>query len=168
MNPIQGNLVRKETVMRIEIPMVAGLVDVPSFFPELLIANIRVDQPVRMFLKSEGSGFALDETLICDLDAGSEETNFSEILGDRESLSVVQVCGILSYLGSKEGLSLLKIPEGWEEMNLLIGWIDIEKGRRFVLYVEHELEEGKEEELHIHIALPKKKEDREVLVLRLI
>ena len=58
-----------------------------------------------------------------------------------------RVCAVLTYLQSREGAWLLQIPEGKEEVNLILGYLP--EGE--VLYLEHEEEEGKEEEYHLHI-----------------
>jgi hypothetical protein len=55
----------------------------------------------------------------------------------------------LSYLGSEEGFSVLDIPEGKEEVNLVLGYTVTADGREIVLFVEHELEDGVEE-IHLH------------------
>ncbi len=145
-----------------EVPVADGFVNVRAFFINLQ-GSVRVDRPVLEFLNSENGRFVLGEPFVCNLDKGAEETSFGELLREGKCLTVSQVCGILSYLGG-EGWGLLDIPSGQEEVNALIGWILID-GNPCVLYVEHEHEEGKGEEVHLHTAAPGKKEDEPVLVL---
>jgi len=60
------------------------------------------------------------------------------------------VCAVLLYLAT-DGWSLLDIPAGKEETMIVIGYIVI-GDVRMVLYLEHEMEEGRPEEVHIHLA----------------
>ncbi len=65
-----------------------------------------------------------------------------------EYLSAAYGHAVLAFLGSKAGLGLLAIPEGMDEINLIIGYM--RKGQQtFVLYVEHEFEDG-QREIHLH------------------
>ncbi len=145
-----------------EIPVADGFVNTRAFFINLH-GPVKVDLPVLAFLNSENGRFALKEPFVCNLDEGSGGMQFGDLLGERAALTVSQVCGILAHIGGG-GWDLLDITSGQEEVNLLLGWISIDE-RPYVLYVEHEKEEGKGEEVHIHATTPDKKEDDLVLVL---
>ena len=58
------------------------------------------------------------------------------------------VLAVLAYLGG-EGWSLLDIPAGDDEVNLILDYVEIE-GRGYVAFIEHEIEGG-EEEIHLHV-----------------
>jgi hypothetical protein len=65
------------------------------------------------------------------------------------------------YLGrSEDGEVALAIPQGEYEVNLILGYTDCS-----VLFLEHEIEDGKEEEYHFHIRPRKEKWKRAPRVL---
>ena len=54
-----------------------------------------------------------------------------------------EVCVLLVYLGSS-GESILAIPEGAKEMNVVLGHFLVPGGGTRIAYVEHEVEDGVE------------------------
>jgi hypothetical protein len=62
--------------------------------------------------------------------------------------SAVYGHAVLAFLGSEQGKELLAIPKEMDEINLIIGYM-CEDGKVFVLYVEHEFEDGVRE-IHLH------------------
>lgn len=145
-----------------EIPAADGFVNVRAFFINLR-GQIRVDDSVAKFLYGEDGRFVQKEPFACNMSEGLAETAFGDLLGERAALTPSQACAILAHLGGG-GWRLLDIPTGREEVNILLGWI-LAEGELLVLYVEHEQEPGKSEEVHLHAATPGKVEDEPVLVL---
>ena len=62
------------------------------------------------------------------------------------------IFAVLFHLNGEDGQVALQIPEGDDETDVIICYIG-----KDVVYLEHELEDGKEEEWHLHMR-PKKEE----------
>ena len=139
--------------------------DAERLFPRFPEAQVRMDPAFRKFIGSAGFGFALREPLACSVHKAEGGGEFEDLLGSSEELNRDQVCAILSYL-TGDGWSLLEIPAGQEEVNLVVGYVYVD-GNKYVLYVEHEMEEGKKEEIHLHVTEPDDEEGDALLVLQM-
>jgi len=134
------------------LPASSGWVDLGMFFPG---KTVKVDQFFRNLISQIGSKYA-EGDLRCYVfeTAGAGGVNDSAIMEtfalnlntDRPDAN--KICPILAYLGG-EGAGLLQIPEGQEEVNLILGYVYF-MGIWFVLFVEHELEKDVEE-IHLHV-----------------
>jgi hypothetical protein len=123
------------------VPKTAGIVNVSNFFGG---KKIRMDKELGGFFTSKGRKFHTNIDLSGDVlpthKGWSRKTDL---------LSVGDVCALLRYLGL-EGWEFLEIPEGKYEVEIVLGRILIEK-KEFFLRVEHELEPGRKEEVHLHV-----------------
>jgi hypothetical protein len=79
------------------------------------------------------------------------------------NLGGIKICAVLEYLGN-EGSSLLDVPEGEKEVNLILGYTTVD-GVPSVFFVEHEWEQIVEE-FHFHVKpMNKWNDDTTLLVL---
>jgi len=116
--------------------------------------KLKVDQPLRELLLSHG-----EEWEVTDL--GLEIDEAEKGMSDRDISMLFTVCDVeegvasfifatLYHLDNENEQETLKIPEGDDETDVIICYI----GEK-VVYLEHEREDGKEEEWHLHMR-PKK------------
>ncbi|MEI6660259.1 MAG: hypothetical protein WCK91_02455 [bacterium] len=116
--------------------------DLQQFFE----GKLRVDEPLRKLLVGDGSRWDIQglgmkfsqarKGMSCD--SIRDEFVVTEHL-DRDT-----IFGVLGHLSNNQ--NLLPIPEGDDEADLILGYLD-----GMVVYLEHELEKGKPEEWHLHM-----------------
>jgi hypothetical protein len=82
-----------------------------------------------------------------DTDLGLLALNCLQIDSSEEANKLL---ALLRYLAT-EGNFLLNIPKREEEVNFVLGYV---KEEDLVLFIEHEQEDGKEEEYHLHACSP--------------
>ncbi len=107
-------------------------------------ALVKVDERFKEFLKPLGSTYnhtRIDAKLY-QTDGGTNES-IKTIFGIDNDLDPNRLYAVVDHL-SRAGFELLTIPEGEEEVNIIIGYAD-----GVVYYVEHEFEDG-EREIHLH------------------
>ena len=125
-------------------------INVLGFFPDI---TVKVDPEFQKFLDSGHKPTTHDtikgEVFQTNHNSNRDDTIITEFGLGKLAPSVVVICSLLAYLGSDEGFSLLKIPKGEDEVNLILGYTIVE-GVPYVLYIEHEFENGVEE-IHLHI-----------------
>ncbi|MEK9182767.1 MAG: hypothetical protein AAB809_01670 [Patescibacteria group bacterium] len=119
---------------------------------------MKADPTFLGFIGKLGSHYATNE-LSCyafQVEAGETDVAIIRAFGlepdylDAENQVANQVCALLAHLGG-EGAEFLQIPEGQDEINVILGYAVI-FGVRLVLFVEHELKEGGGvEEIHLHV-----------------
>ena len=130
----------------------AGEVNFPAFFPTLQANRVRVDPLARKLITRwlDNGTFKSPSTLKFRIERlrgkpGSHNNwykTFACIPGPS-----TRMCALLQHLGKMLGKKRdpLRIRGKQEEVNLVIGHVN-----GMVIYVEHEKEPGKEEEVHIH------------------
>jgi hypothetical protein len=148
----------------VTIPQAGGA---ERLFPRISEAQVKVSLAFRKFVGGTGFSFALRAPLTCSIYRAEHGGELNYLLSRCPSgnLSREQVCAVLLYLAT-DGWSLLDIPAGKEETMIVIGYIVI-GDVRMVLYLEHEMEEGRPEEVHIHLAGVYEQFLDEVLVLQI-
>jgi hypothetical protein len=129
----------------------SGPVDVEGFFPGKTIV---IDPEFQELLQSVGAQYA-SENLSCRLSqvgAGYADVSIITALNLAKKdagLNWNHICAALSYLGG-DGSSILEIPEGEEEVNVILGYSSGAGGINSVVFVEHEFEH-EVEEFHLHV-----------------
>ena len=131
----------------------AGTVDLAEYF---LGREVAVDRDFEKYVRSTtGSGFKLKSCLACRLSGIIREPRMLGTLGSY-LIDGSEICAILAHLGG-EGISLLNIPKGHAELNIVLGHAEVD-GKDLVFYVEREVEEGVDR-IHLHAEPPEHMED---------
>ena len=114
-------------------------------------AAVVVDGPFRELLEGVGPRYRLEDPAhfevwneYLDLEGRTTYLQPSLMMDD---LNGHMACALLAYL-AKDGKDVLRIPGGYEEINVVLGYKVVD-GRKLMFYVEHELERGREE-YHLH------------------
>lgn len=137
-----------------------------ALFPDFK-GKIRPDKLFLEFMNEGTTKFEIRKPFSCEIREHEDGGKFADLIGPRPLLLTKdKVLAILSYLG-RDGWHYLYIPEGQNEVNVLIGYIEI-AGHSYILYVEHENEDGKTEEIHIHLATSNKSENDIVRVIKVV
>lgn len=129
-----------------------GSVDLKSFFPTGLLTI--VDPEFAKILDFEGTSWSAEERLFFQLFEGRDMSDLDMIAVDTGYVirptyeSRVILFSLLRYLGN-EGMAYLNIPDDKEEVKIILGYGEID-GKWYRLEIEHELEEGKPEQIHLH------------------
>jgi len=132
-----------------EIPASSGSIDFQEFFPGMKVV---VDHAFRGFIKEPGSEYRAPP-LYCNIyqlrsgswvDDGAVERFGGAVLAEARI-----VCSLLKYLGG-EGNALLAIPAGAPDENVILGYVQVTRTLRFVLFVEHQKDSRGVEEIHLH------------------
>jgi len=139
----------------------SGVFDPTLFKLRFKKAKIKVDSGFKEFTKFTG----LSEPFTCNVSKAQENVKFSTLLGAGQPLDAEHLCWILWEV-LFFGYSLLDIPKGEEEVNILLGRVVID-GKALILGIEHEIENG-EEKIHFHAWSPDHKEDDLVLVFQVV
>ena len=148
------------------VPESTGEINLEEFFLKFPRERVKVDSKIREFVHSVASGNETNEPFICNVYRGQKGLKFSDLLGPMgQPLYLNQIWGILDYLGLI-GEALLEIPPSEEEINIALGYVLID-GECKALILEHEKEDGKEEEIHLHLRHPEHAEDDPVLFLEI-
>lgn len=145
-----------------------GEINLEEFFLRIPRDRVKVDPKIREFVHSVASGNEMNKPFTCNVYQDEKGKKFSDLLGPdpmNQLLYLNQIWGILDHLGLI-GEDLLEIPPSEEEINIAIGYVLID-GECKVLILEHEKEDGKEEEIHLHLRDPDHKENDPVLFLEI-
>lgn len=126
-------------VSKFIVPLSSGVVDFIAFFPG---KNVKVDAKFRELIEFT-RGQYVSVPLECEVCNAPGLQAVDDIRFGRSEPSPNQICAILAYLGG-EGSSVLDIPEGEGEINLILAYTT-----NSVIFIEHEFEHGKEE-IHLH------------------
>lgn len=123
--------------------------DVESYFPEIkVVVDARFATYLEVGRRRTFSMPCMKCAIITPSGPNDADVVFQAILEGRYTLSVPLLHALLCYLGSKEGMKVIAIPEDEDEINLILGYV--RHGERdYVYYVEHEFEHG-EREIHLH------------------
>lgn len=137
----------------VTVPAAEGTIDLNAFFPGVKVC---ADPGFKVFIEWTGLRFnTAGRDLKCSLfqaEEGESDSVIEKQMHRRFTADAPFFAAVLKFLGG-EGSDLLAIPEGAEEVNLVLAYVVI-PGGKVVLYVEHELEPGKEEEIHLHARRP--------------
>lgn len=135
-----------------------GKADLDQFFPNF-DGIVKLDDSVRAFLRlGLYPEFEIAKSFPVKVIRHENGGSFKNLLqGWAIMPSRDDVCAVLSYLGTPEGFKLLGIPEGKEEVNILLGFFTYGT-KTLVLHIEHEKENGKFPEITIRGALGSHKE----------
>lgn len=111
--------------------------------------KLKVDQSLRDFLTSENfewevRGLGLD-VLRAEKGVSDDDIACSFAVRNDDNSDVTFIFACLAHLDSTEGEKILAIPEGEDETDVIICYIGDD-----VVYLEHEHEEGEDEEWHLH------------------
>ena len=151
---------------QITIPASSGSTELTNFFygKSMKIDEVEIEPEFQEFIDTIGPQYKTTENLICHTSSVEHGGKTIGELAGEDLLTGHQVCAILAHLGSG-GSSFLKIPEGADEVNIILGPVIID-GARFVLFIEHEIEDGVER-ISLHAKLPSHVEDGVARVLRI-
>lgn len=129
-----------------------GLTNLKSLFPLGLLTT--VDPEFEKILGFEGTSWSAEERLFFQLFEGKEISDLDMIAVDTGYVvrptyeSKVVLFSLLKYLGN-EGMDYLNIPNDKKETKVIVGYGEID-GKWYKLEIEHELEEGQPEQIHLH------------------
>ncbi|MEI6280498.1 MAG: hypothetical protein WCP17_00660 [bacterium] len=138
-------------VKRFSISRASGYTNPESFFDGRVV---RVDRDFRKLIETAGEKYYVDH-LDCKVFQTHTGSNTDKIITESLFLDISKspdtrrICAILAYLG-KEDFSLLEIPEGKREIQLILGYVSV-SSKWSVLYLEHEKEGGVSNEVHLHV-----------------
>ena len=127
--------------------------DIPNMFRGV---TLKIDQGFQMFLdKDRRSDLFSDKERRYQFFQTTPETNqdgdIAELFGIEELSTPGEILANIEYL-SRNMSEWLKIPEGQDEVNFILGYGYI-NGYPCVFYLEHELEDDKPE-IHLHVKRP--------------
>jgi len=134
--------------MNLIIPPSCGSTDFQEFFPG---KTVEVDRIFRQLLEDDlqyACGSLHFRMFDVQVDDPNSDDAMVATLGIQHDLDGDTACALLKYFGN-EGWCHLAIPEGREEVNVVLGYAMVD-GMVYVFYLEHELEHGVEE-VHLHV-----------------
>lgn len=126
--------------------------DIAEFFAKGMVQI--VDNGFLDVLRSIGNIWETKKEITCQLLQVASGTSDPELLASTIKKNIViqlpsdihEVCAILRFFG-RDGWSFLDIPDGEEETKIILGYVtSIMK----YLEMEHELEHGSVEQVHLH------------------
>lgn len=148
----------------------SGTINLKSFFPTGLLTI--VDPEFAKILDFEGTSWSAEERLFFQLFEGREMSDLDMIAVDTGYVvrptyeSRVVLFSLLKYLGN-EGMDYLNIQDGKEEIKITVGYGELD-GIWYRLEIEHELEEGQPEQIHLHASLARNSFKKPFLFFHLI
>jgi hypothetical protein len=123
--------------------------------------RLKVEPGFALFLGNEAWETKALMCRVYEMEVGISDPSIIRMLGITNEIDRDDVRAVLTYLAINwVGKDTLEIPEGEEEVNLILGY----QGG-WVFFIEHELEPGKEEEFHLHVRPKKEKWKRAPRVL---
>ena len=144
-----------------DVPESTGAVSFDNFLQKLAAKNIKVETKFRKFLETAGPC----RPFRCNVYKAEKMTKFSDLLRSCQPLDASHLLAILEYIFFVGG-SMLDIPRGEEEVNILVGPAVLDD-EELVMGIEHEIERG-EEKTQFHAWEPDHDEDDLVLVLKIV
>lgn len=128
------------------VPLLEGLGELNPLdvFPGKVV---KIDEPFRDLLGNGEYTICADNVFcVYQTEAGEsvDDVIFRSVSTIGVSLHREHICAFLVYLATDEGAKLLVIPEGQDEVNIILGYTN-----DLVFFVEHEMEHGVEE-FHLH------------------
>ena len=151
---------------KVEIPATSGNTNLSEYFKNI---NLKIDPEFTEFIKSAGPTFS-NPGMILDLfqtmPGKNEDGIIVPYLNIYQDIEPGEACAIIQFLDSPEGEKFLTIPEGEEEINIILGYLGDEEMVKKVIFIEHEFENGVDE-IHLHIRKLDKWGDNNPLVIKI-